>query len=129
MTNKLVIAGGALAVVGVAVVGARTVTDREPSSPHTRPTKESFCSVTTQTNGSRLIELVRTGKLGGEASRNWILDGATSMATPAIRPDMTTLRDGIKAQPTNPSAETFAAAARVDAYILKTCAPTTPDSP
>lgn len=123
MANKLAIAGGALAVIGVAVVGARTVVDNGPSSRLTPSTKESFCSVTTQTNGSRLIELVRTGKLGGKESRDWIVDGVTNMATPAIRPDMVTLRDGIKAQPGNPSAETLAAAARVDAYVLKSCAP------
>ena len=52
---------------------------------------------------------------------SWIIDGYVDIATPAIRPDMVTLRDGIKLDPTNPSPETIAAAARVDAYVLKTC--------
>jgi len=36
---------------------------------------------------------------------------------------MTIVREGIEAQPQDPSAGTLAAAARVDAYALKTCRP------
>jgi hypothetical protein len=122
VNNKFAIAGVTILVAGgAAVVGAGALADIGPSSGRIRPTKESFCSVAIQTNGSRLLELVRTGTLGGSGSRDWVVDGITNMAPREIRPDMVILSDGIKMQPANPSPETIAAAGRVDAYVLKTC--------
>jgi hypothetical protein len=125
MKWKLAVAVGSLVLLAAVAVGARSVLDdgNGSSSERTARTKESFCSVMTQTNGSRLVELVRTGQLGGRESWAWIVKGTTDMATPAIRQDMTILREGIEAQPHNPSPGTLAAAARVDAYVLKTCRP------
>jgi HAAS len=123
VAKKLVIGVGAAAVIASVMIGMAmlAVTVNGGSSGRVASTKNSFCSVMTETNGSRLIELVRSGQLGD--STNWIVDGSTNMALPPIRHDMMLVRDGVESQPANPTAETHAAAARVDAFVLKTCGP------
>lgn len=114
---------GAAILAAVVMIGLAVVihTVGGSASVNALPTKKSFCSVMTETNGSELIALARSGRLGD--STNWIVDGTTNMALPAVRNDMTIIRHAIEAKPPSLSAETHAAAARVDAFVLETCGP------
>ncbi len=119
--GKMALGIAAAAVVGVAAIGLVVLVRAHDDSSSLRTPTTVFCSVLMETNGSQLVEKVRARQMGGKDSVKWIADGFADMALPGIRHDMTTVRDGVESRPTNPSRETLAAAARVDAFVLKTC--------
>ena len=82
-------------------------------------TPDQFCSVV-QTNGSELVDLARIGQPGTNDATP-IADEYALLAPPPIQHEMKIVRDGIKLQPEHPTAQTIAAAARVDAFMLRSC--------